>query len=364
MKISLFTEEIKKPSLKNYDILYSVSIFKLKKPYSEFENYIEGLRQQVNYFEKYNKKSIVYRIYYDHSLDNDKDWSKLLKFFLKKDYVQIYKYYCPEIIKNGFHDGLFGTFVRFLPLFESDKERNWKVMGCLDVDLNKRNIERIDLLNNILKFQKSNYSFAVFQPKCYYLTPHLFNLKDKIKNLPFILAGAFLSKITFNKKIFFDFLNNIASENKKYKFLKERLRKRVNEEDRFLYGMDEYFLTVEIGKEIVKKKKKILFLKNYVSYAKSLKIIFKQNNYFRNIKSEKEIMWKKLVKKILTSKYENDKTLFENYKIMIEYSYCELSERNEKFCKKISKEFSKIFDNKEEKKYKIPYIVKKCIYRE
>ena len=44
------------------------------------------------------------------------------------------KYRCPDFLNNNSHKGLFGTFVRFMPLFEKRYENH--VRSITDIDFN------------------------------------------------------------------------------------------------------------------------------------------------------------------------------------------------------------------------------------
>ena len=217
-------EKIKESPLKNYDILYSVSFFRMKKAYAKNTlKYYRGLQLHLNYFDRYKEENFIYRIYYDDSLKDDKGWNKLFKEFLKRDYIELFKYHSETLFKNGVHDGTFGTFVRFLPMFDNKKDKKWKIFGCLDVDDKDFGVDR-HLFKEANKFKKSDCEFFVNIPKCYYLTPHILSIKEYIKNTPLVVASMFLTKITFDKRIFFNFLNDIENGGKTYQMLKNKLK--------------------------------------------------------------------------------------------------------------------------------------------
>ena len=96
----------------------SVSFFTMKDAYRPKEYYEKNLQQFLSY--KKILKGFETRIYTD---DSGKDYA--LKATKNDPTVSIYHFNYPPLREEVGHIGTFGTFVRFLPLFESGLEVVW-----------------------------------------------------------------------------------------------------------------------------------------------------------------------------------------------------------------------------------------------
>ena len=109
MKYSLKT--IKECDISSYEICISCSFFKMNNAYRKTTKYLE-------YFNKWFPiipKSSYVRMYVDESILEDKDFIKLFNKNYKKLEIVFFEF---EDFKNGvYHDGTFGSIIRFLPLF-------------------------------------------------------------------------------------------------------------------------------------------------------------------------------------------------------------------------------------------------------
>ena len=340
------------------NILISAASFRMKNSYKDSSIYSDGLLEQLKFLDSSSDK-FTYRLYFDESIEKDKNWKVVLKEMKKRSYTELFKYEC-EILKDGdYHDGVFGTFMRFLPLFG---EKDWKITMVIDID-SKLDKVCFDQMN---KFKDSKEEFFMKLPKCYHLKPWLNNLEMVKKYSLVILAGAFASKITFDKKLLLDFLIDIIEKDKYFKnFLKYNefdspsyLKNKEN--DRFIYGIDEYFLTEIILKNLRKRDISIMIYNWYIHYTGLLIQIKKLNNNFKELNDEEKNRWKKLLKSTLRRGYDDKKSLNRNYSKLQYLTYCHENSFNMMICRNLAKEMRKIFENKKQHLYGIPDNMRKC----
>ena len=106
--------------------LICCSLFKMKNSYKDFSMYTEGIYEILNFYDSSNQ-DIIFRIYFDESLDEEESWKEALQEIEKREYTELVKYECERVKDGKFHDGVFGTLMRFLPLFDSEKEKKWNI---------------------------------------------------------------------------------------------------------------------------------------------------------------------------------------------------------------------------------------------
>jgi hypothetical protein len=189
-------------------------------------------------------KDFETRVYVD---DTTKDFC--LKASEGMNHISIYHFDCPEFREGEGHIGTFGTFARFLPLFEKDHEIVW--ISDIDVPDTFLDTRLLDILD------ESGADVFIHNFLCYTRKPWA------IVEYP-ILAGSFISKIQFPKQSLTRFLNNLLRGT--YDELIEQIntyntRKEPNE--LAPYGIDEYFLNNMIYNYIAKHKIPVAVYKNY-----------------------------------------------------------------------------------------------------
>jgi hypothetical protein len=193
-----------------------------------------------NYF----PSNYYYRIYFDDSVKINSLWQNIFKILLKHPKIQLVKYNCPKF-KNENHFKLFGTIMRFHPIFEKN---NTELICVVDAD----NQFSKDWISEIEKFRISNKLIHTFQgilEAPFYKMDWNINKKDNIDSI-FFRAGMFSTKMKFDSKKWDELLNlkeinqsfrNILNylDFKKYTFFKE------SEELSFYnfeYGYDEILI--------------------------------------------------------------------------------------------------------------------------
>ena len=240
--------------------IISCSIFPMKKSYRSFDKYIKGLDKVIaNFSERLAVDNFKLRIYFDAKLSDIFVTDK----YLTNEFLQLVKYECPKFIKDDFHIGLFGTFIRFIPLFKNDENLN--VVCITDVDYDDNEINFFAEYYKTFVTSPFFYDFLFINIIGYeYRYPNNF-MNKQIGNVA--LAQVCVRHPIYNLKLMTNFLEDIISG--KYQSVVEKLySKRVDKEQGaslddsmpIIYGMDEYFINrVLLAKYINDKKRYSLY---------------------------------------------------------------------------------------------------------
>jgi hypothetical protein len=212
--------------------------------YRDFRQYIGNLKRFIQQSEML--KNFEVRIYTD---DTGKDIA--LEAAEGKERVSVMHYDCPQFHEGKGHKGMFGTLVRFLPMFE-----DLDVVWCSDIDIPDRWLDehQLRLLN------KNNCDFFLAKFICY---------DDKVvwHRKHTILAGRFISKIQFPRALLTRFLN-MFTEGKLSEIVDKINAENTNLSNKkpssqFPYGMDEVFLNTSVYNWMMRHNTKILLQTDY-----------------------------------------------------------------------------------------------------
>ena len=108
-------------------------------------------------------------------------------------------YECPKFKKNNqYHKGMFGTILRFSPLFN---EKNVKVV--ISSDTEKMAVFDIKVAYEYLTLNNADVAWRTGKRK--YIT----QLDDRIVHDDWIFAGNFISKVKFNNTILDKFFKDL-----------------------------------------------------------------------------------------------------------------------------------------------------------
>lgn len=311
-----------------YNII-SVSVFKIINSYKDSEIYYQGLRTTVNNFRRFYRDSFYLRIYYDSSITKElhtderinkevrEKWKPLIKELKHNPYVQLIKFRYSDFTKNViYHDGLFGTLMRLLPLFSDDNDVT-KVDNVSSIVISDIDISELRIQKESIKFR----TFLASGSKFHFKTVTAYGSYDRfssldpfvLENIPYlIIASNIISKIRFPIEIFNNFLIGMSNlSNVEYESINNFIKnaritegklderyKEINElnilnaNNNFVYGIDEFFLnnyvlryiydlTIPFSYAIVADFSKPI----YFAYQRSiqLSIIPKITSLFRDI---------------------------------------------------------------------------------
>jgi len=211
----------------------SCSFFTMEDAYRSFEKYERHLQtflRQTKIF-----KNFEVRIYTD---DTGSDYALKVA---KDSNITVIHFDCPEFREGRGHIGTFGTFARFLPMFE-EHELTWS--------------SDIDIPDNYFSLENSNSDFRIYTHLCY--DRKVYGRKYTIS------AGRFISRHQLPRALLTRFLNKISDGgyNNEIKALNDANKRKPS--SNFPYGMDELFLNWPVYDWIKKRDYQINILIDYV----------------------------------------------------------------------------------------------------
>ena len=254
------------------DIILSTCFFKMNVHYKNFYIYLNGLKRWQEFLNNKNNKNIKYLIFIDQNIKDDEKIMNIIN--NSKMYPILFN--CPDYFNNKFHHDLFGTLVRFFPIFD---EQNKNKVIVVDVDLHQEDYKKINFfIDNIDKLDGIG-GFAKY---------------DGI-NLPYIFAGMFFCGEKFETNLLLDFIKNPPALTDSGFYQKRKTT--------FGFGIDELF----INKYMVPKSKKFF---TCMDYKISDFIYYAKKNLFTKFPKKSFVSFKYILGKY----YNNNMTLDQMYR--------------------------------------------------
>ena len=254
-------EDIFKKLPKQKINVISTCIFKLNNGYKDFSNYIDGSKRLKKFA---NKIKWYLLIFIDNSIYNDKEIFDKLKENTYDEKTIYIKYDCPKFKRDeDFHKGLFGTLIRFFPIFDFPNNPFKNVM-ITDIDYYNGYDKIFYTYYILLKKYKLDsicnvYELLEYGDCCRSLTIPYKN-KD---NVAMIACCLLFNKKKINHNLIINYLNTIMDHNSElYKDLRSKLM-HLNIDDVFAYGVDEYFLCHILYYYFEKINYKIYYMTSY-----------------------------------------------------------------------------------------------------
>lgn len=286
---------------KKHNIM-SACFFKMKNSgYKDFSKYINGLNTLNNIISKLNLNYKL-RLFIDNSIYTDK---KIFETISKYKNVQMVLYSCPNYkIEDNYHIGLFGTLVRFFPMFNfPNNDANIVVSSDIDSTnikiivyyLKKLEKEYKNIFDNIYMF-KSGPLDRSFRYK--------YNIFYKNKLNTYVWALSFASIKRIDKNVIVDYLANINNLNIEdisyHKSVNEFEESKYSKSYKhFIYGIDEHFLNDVLSKYLIDNNLCYIVNTSWTIYGTLYNIL--KNKYLTNKENE-------LINLVFT--YLNNKTSF------------------------------------------------------
>jgi hypothetical protein len=202
-----------------------------------FKKYLDGLKGWKKYIKFYPDSQL--QIFVDKSIAEDKDIAPILHGLG----ARIYLFECPEFMRiDKFHTGLFGTLVRFFPMFDINTHpMNIAHFQELEPDLTfTYRFSDIDKLSKM----KSNHNLSVIY-ESHNMFEHLHSEQLSFGGgtyYPWMVAGRFtVLKAKAPIKLLNDYLEDVK-HGKKFFNRYEGYHVIKPEHENFSFGIDESFL--------------------------------------------------------------------------------------------------------------------------
>lgn len=205
--------------------MISTSLFMRDKYYKKYDMYVDGLRRLVNLLER-SDKGFVLRIFIDKHVQKHKGINEIFKSSKK---VEPVLFECANYMDGDYHVGLFGTIVRFFPMFDF-KNNDRGAMIVTDADLDKC---KFPYLKFWMKRKSEHFMAKV-------------DISSMLRGEDiYIMAGGMYVYDTYDGNLLIDFIKNIndyQDKNPYKKKIEEDVKNTRGEDTSFAYGMDEVFI--------------------------------------------------------------------------------------------------------------------------
>ena len=271
--------------------------FTVGEAYRNFKQYIGNLRRFVIDSEQLTDFEI--RIYTD---DTGKEYA--LEIAADFPRVSVLHYNCPSFRDGKGHMGMFGTLVRFLPLFE-----DLDIVWCSDIDIPSYYLDPI-LLRQI----------SVSKAEVYISTLICYERKAwGRKNA--IVANKFISKVQFPRALLTRFLNMITEGKLSDQFdvmnVQNSASNTAKPKSKVPYGTDELFMNTYIYNWIVKRNIRVMLDKDYAAPWLMFQLLkderdFVQTYYYRPTHS-KFLQVKKLLEKAVPTSVVSEHECYNDF---------------------------------------------------
>jgi hypothetical protein len=223
--------------------------------YKDFSRYTDGIQALYHSVTKYYKDFSV-RLFIDNSIYTDQSIMSKLK---KLDKLEMVLYDCPMYkIDENYHQGLFGTMIRFFPMFNfPNNDAKIVILSDIDDHAFRKYIDLFKILGSRIKdlyLIKFSNAGRMFKNKELYNHVYKNIILDYIKpqemvclkQIDYHVIINFL-KVLDNKIIYSYYLNKNLIRNDNY------ISKYENN-GHFIYGIDEWFLNNDYVKYIIEHK--------------------------------------------------------------------------------------------------------------
>lgn len=247
-----------------YNVCISISLFKMRYSYRDFEKYVSNL---FRWIDKINPSYFV-RLYTDKVSYETEAFQKIVE----KNYphLEIYIYNYPEFQDElGYHLGTFGSIIRYVSFFDKKLREEMDYIWTSDVDVFSHHFEK-----HIETMKDKKVDINYYSKACYYRPWIPDSVDYPIINLRLIVS----KNVKFSKAKFDNYLNNVLKG--KYKDLEETIRKFNSEslshpinplDKKFIYGFDEIYTNQILYSDICKYKRLVDYnmeLKPFEHYVK------------------------------------------------------------------------------------------------
>ena len=203
--------------------LVSTVVFRLENNYKPMSNYHDKFMFMLQNFKRTFRGNYYLRVYFDRSIyvktDNDiinkeidEMWKPLLKYLKSLSFVQLVRYNHLDFKKNKtFHDGLFGTLIRFLPLFDYESNKNIRTIVITDIDVNKTYLNYTSRCIQYVK--QKNLKFFFRTSFCKFIKGRHYTAKGIVNTWLRVMAGTVIcDNYKFSHQILDDFFKQLYTK--------------------------------------------------------------------------------------------------------------------------------------------------------
>lgn len=284
------------------------SLFRMTNVYKKMTSYTNGLKYMYDMVNKY-LPGFTIRVFIDKNISDDPEFDWM------KEMFELVVFECDNFLDNSkkYHRGLFGTLVRFFPMFDfPNNDANHVIV--LDADIMKK--EMISIISEYKLLSRRSDLYFHYHGS-FHAGFFSFGIPHKF---PHVFAGRMISFKRYDHKILTDFLDltlenkipikgyrtGIVAGKQFYQYLA------MDNEQQFIYSIDEYFVNNCLLKYLIDNS---LLFSSYFFYN-----ISSYPYYYQHVPENKEflihIMGKYYDhKKSFTDNLNNyDKVLYKQYK--------------------------------------------------
>ena len=294
-------------SNKKVNIL-STSFFKMKDHYKNFNIYIKGLKSWIRFLNSFDNDYVL-RIFIDENIKKDHNIMNIMN---SSNKIQVILFSCEDYKNEKYHKDVFGTLLRFFPLFDFENNDSNNVI-VVDIDLHEEDKPKCKF------FMQTKLENFTAMAK---ITPLLYKNKKA-----YVFAGLMAVNDKYDKNILLNFIKN-AHNIKDKGFYNKR-------ETTFGFGIDEIFINNHLLPNVKKYSSIIEYNISYFLYHSKNRIMKSKNS---------EIIFKSILGKY----YEDGMTIEDMYKFIDNKTYL-VKERNEAInylTKRFNKVISYLYKNR------------------
>lgn len=318
---------------KKYNVVSTV-LFIIEKSYKDpIKRYILGLDQIVNSFRDYFDDSYYLRIYYDKTLYTPTHPDKEVESFIKNnvtklldkwnhiDYVQLVEFECSSFKIGLQHKGLFGTLIRFYPLFDFEDNVNIDTCVTTDVDISLKALDiflqEIQFMNN----RKYKFLMGSARKPLETLKQLGFAMRETVDNWGY--AGHIISTYKFPSSILINFLEKVSNNHKELTNYFDSLQhyfktttgmyEKTSPHYIYSYGIDEFFLNYDML-DFYKKTKQTYVISQVAKISLAFGYHRDFNHDYKNLDKALQIRINIMYQYIFQNNWGNTNNLYRDFK--------------------------------------------------
>ncbi len=298
--------------------------FRMKEHYKNVLKYINGLKKWCEFMNEL-KEDYKFRIFIDKNVLEDPEIMEIIKSCKK---MQPVLFTCADYMVDNYHVDLFGTLIRYLPMFDFPNN-DAKTVFVVDVDFGSSNDLKIQRFPTFINYNKI-HNIPILAGH----TTMMYDQFYKQIQLSHVVSGAITFKKKYDKNLLLDFIKK-AHEIKDVGAYNKRFTD-------FGFGVDELFLNKYLLNKITVDVEKKIGLLYYYNPGGFIWSIFDSSYIINDTKTYT------ILRKIMGKFYKRNMPL-EDMKKELDiafYDVYKLTYKNNYYGKRIYETFQYLIDNK------------------